>query len=111
MKNMNTKAMELVNKANHFMAVDRIRLSVWKVFDIEIEGIALILVIKYAMIATKTRGYHGTMILAAIILGMSLVSRLISAIMDVPSTIRMYKDLEEGYAECLAEEAKEKNQE
>ena len=35
--------------------------------DIEIEGIALILVIKYAMIATETRGYHGTMIIAAII--------------------------------------------
>ena len=111
MKTMTTKALELVNKVNHLMAVDMIRLSVWKVFDIEIEGIALILVIKYAMIATETRGYHGTMILAAIILGMSLVSRLISAIMDVPSTIRMYKDLEEGYAECLAEEAEEKNQE
>lgn len=111
MKTMTSKAMELINKVNSLMAVDIIRLSVWKVFDIEIEGIALILVIKYAMIATKTRGYHGTMILAAIILGMSLVSRLISAIMDVPSTIRMYKDLEEGYAECLAEEEKEKNQE
>lgn len=111
MKTMTTKALELVNKVNHLMAVDMIRLSVWKVFDIEIEGIALILVIKYAMIATETRGYHGTMIIAAIILGMSLVSRLISAIMDVPSTIRMYKDLEEGYAECLAEEEKEKNQE
>ena len=103
--------MELVNKFNSLMSVDIIRLSVWKVFDIEIEGIALILVIKYAMIATETRGYHGTMIIAAIILGMSLVSRLISAIMDVPSTIRMYKDLEEGYAKCLAEEAEEKNQE
>ena len=111
MKNMNTKAMELVNKFNSLMSVDIIRMAVLKVFDIEIEGIALILVIKYAMIATETRGYHGTMIIAAIILGMSLVPRLISAIMDVPSTIRMYKDLEEGYAECLAEEAKEKNQE
>lgn len=111
MKTMTSKAMELINKVNSLMAVDIIRLSVWKVFDIEIEGIALILVIKYAMIATETRGYHGTMIIAAIILGMSLVSRLISAIMDVPSTIRMYKDLEEGYAECLAEEEKEKNQE
>lgn len=111
MKTMTSKAMELINKVNSLMAVDIIRLSVWKVFDIEIEGIALILVIKYAMIATETRGYHGTMIIAAIILGMSLVSRLISAIMDVPSTIRMYKDLEEGYAECLAEEAEEKNQE
>ena len=111
MKTMTTKLVELINKVNSLMAVDIIRLSVWKVFDIEIEGIALILVIKYAMIATETRGYHGTMIIAAIILGMSLVSRLISAIMDVPSTIRMYKDLEEGYAECLAEEAEEKNQE
>lgn len=111
MKTM-SKLVELVNRINSLMAVDIIRLSVWKVFDIEIEGIALILAIKYAMIATETRGYHGTMIIAAIILGMSLVSRLISAIMDVPSTIRMYKDLEEGYAECLAEEAKaEKNQE
>ena len=111
MKTMTQKMMELVNKFNSLMSVDIIRLSVWKVFDIEIEGIALILVIKYAMIATETRGYHGTMIIAAIILGMSLVSRLISAIMDVPSTIRMYKDLEEGYAKCLAEEAEEKNQE
>ena len=111
MKTMTSKAMELIKKVNSLIAVDIIRLSVWKVFDIEIEGIALILVIKYAMIATETRGYHGTMIIAAIILGMSLVSRLISAIMDVPSTIRMYKDLEEGYAECLAEEAEEKNQE
>ena len=111
MKTMTSKVMELINKVNSLMAVDIIRLSVWKVFDIEIEGIALILVIKYAMIATETRGYHGTMIIAAIILGMSLVSRLISAIMDVPSTIRMSKDLEEGYAECLAEEEKEKNQE
>ena len=111
MKTMTQKMMELVNKANHFMAVDRIRLSVWKVFDINKEGIALILAIKYAMIATETRGYHGTMILAAIILGMSLVSRLISAIMDVPASIRLYKDLEEGYTECLAEEEKEKNQE
>lgn len=111
MKTMSTKAMELVNKFNSLMSVDIIRMAVLKVFDIEIEGIALILVIKYAMIATETRGYHGTMIIAAIILGMSLVSRLISAIMDVPSTIRMYKDLEEGYAKCLAEEAEEKNQE
>lgn len=110
MKTMTSKVMELVNRINSLMAVDRIRLSVWKVFDIEIEGIALILVIKYAMIATETRGYHGTMIIAAIILGMSLVSRLIYAIVDVPASIRLYKDLEEGYAECLAEE-KEKNQE
>lgn len=111
MHTMSSKLMELVNKFNSLMSVDIIRMAVLKVFDIEIEGIALILVIKYAMIATETRGYHGTMIIAAIILGMSLVSRLISAIMNVPSTIRMYKDLEKGYAECLAQEAAEKNQE
>ena len=111
MQAMTQKMMELVNKANHFMAVDMIRLSVWKAFGIEIEGLALILIIKYAMIASTTRGYHGTIILAAIILGLNLISRLIAAIKDIPASIRLYKDLEEGYAECLAAEAAEKNQE
>ena len=114
MQAMTQKIMTLVNKVNHLMAVDMIRLSVWKVFDREIEGLALIIMIKYALAASTTRGYRNTIIIAAIILIASFASRLIAAIVDVPASIRMYKDLEEGYAECLAEEAaakSEKNQE
>ena len=110
MKTMTGKAMELVNKINKLMSVDMIRLCVWNAFNAEIEGLALIIMVKYAMIASTTRGYRGTLILAAIILGINFMSRLISAIAGIPSAISLYKDLEEGYAECLAEE-KEKNQE
>ena len=111
MQAMTQKMMKLVNKINSLMYVDMIRLSVWRVFSLEIEGLAIILMIKYALIASTTRGYHGTVIVAAIILGLNLVSRMIAAIKDIPASISLYKDLEEGYAECLAEEAKEKNQE
>ena len=110
MKTLSAKAMKLVNKVNSLMYVDMIRLSVWRVLGLEIEGLALILMIKYAMIATETRGYHGTMIIAAIILGLNFVSRMTTAIKDIPDSISLYKDLAEGYAKCLAE-AEEKNQE
>lgn len=111
MKAMTTKAMETLNKINKLMSVDMIRLSVWKLFDLEIEGLALIIMIKYALAASTTRGYRNTIIFAAFLLIISFASRLIYAIVDVPASIRLYKDLEEGYAECLAEEAAEKNQE
>lgn len=110
MKTLSAKAMELVDKFNKIMSVDMIRLSVLKAFDLEIEGLAIILLIKYALVASTTRGYHGTIILASIIVGMSIVSRLFAAIKDIPASISLYKDLEEGYAKCLAE-AEEKNQE
>ena len=110
MKTLSAKLMALVNKFNKLMSVDMIRLSVLKVFDLEIEGLAIILLIKYALVASTTRGYHGTIILASIIVGISIVSRLFAAIKDIPDSISLYKDLAEGYAKCLAE-AEEKNQE
>ena len=111
MQTMSSKLMELVNKTNKLMSVDMIRMSVWKVFDREIEGLSLILMIKYALIYATSRGYRGAVIIAAVILGLSFIPRLIAAISGVPASIRLYKDLEEGYAECLAEEAAKKNQE
>lgn len=110
MKTLSAKAMKLVNKVNSLMYVDMIRLSVWRVLGLEIEGLALILMIKYAMIAPCFSCYHGTMIIAAIILGLNFVSRMTAAIKDIPDSISLYKDLAEGYAKCLAE-AEEKNQE
>ena len=66
MKTMTTKAMELINKANDLMEIPSIRGSVMNLFDLEIEALALILMIRYALIASTTRGYHGTIVIAAI---------------------------------------------
>lgn len=60
-------------------------------FDLEVEALALILMIKYALIASTTRGYHATIIVASIILISNFVLRLIAAIKDVPTSINAYK--------------------
>ena len=91
-------------------------------FDLEIEALALILMIRYALIASTTRGYHGTIIIAAIILVINFVLRLVVAIKDVPASINAYKawkreiDRFDAWNEKLNEaikaaNASEKNQE
>ena len=122
MKTMITKAMELINKADDLMAIPSIRGSVMNIFDLEIEALALILMIKYALIASTTRGYHGTMVSAAIILVINFVLRLVVSIKDVPASINAYKawkremDRFDAWNEKLHEvveaaKASEKNQE
>ena len=122
MKTMITKAMELINKADDLMAIPSIRGSVMNIFDLEIEALALILMIKYALIASTTRGYHGTIVIAAIILVINFVLRLVVSIKDVPASINAYKawkremDRFDAWNEKLHEvveaaKASEKNQE
>lgn len=123
MKTMTQKMMELVNKANDLMMIPSIRGSVMNLFDLEIEALALILMIRYALIASTTRGYHGTIVIAAIILVINFVLRLVLAIKDVPASINAYKawkhecDRFDAWHEKLREAAEaaakaaEKNQE
>ena len=92
MKTMTSKLMALINKANDLMEVPMIRGSVMNLFDLEVEALALILMIRYALIASTTRGYHGTIIIAAIILVANFVLRLVAAIKDIPDSIRAYKE-------------------
>lgn len=123
MKTMTQKMMELVNKANDLMMIPSIRGSVMNLFDLEIEALALILMIRYALIASTTRGYHGTIVIAAIILVINFVLRLVLAIKDVQASINAYKawkhecDRFDAWHEKLREAAEaaakaaEKNQE
>lgn len=122
MKTLSAKAMELVNKVNDLMEVPMIRGSVMNIFDLEVEALALILIIRYALIASTTRGYHGTIIIAAIILVANFVLRLVAAIKDIPDSIRAYKEWKHecdrfnAWCETLSEaveaaKAAEKNQE
>ena len=91
MKTLSAKAMELINKVNDLMEVPTIRGSVMNLFDLEVEALALILMIRYALIASTTRGYHGTILVAAIILVANFALRLVAAIKDIPDSIRAYK--------------------
>lgn len=122
MKTMTTKLMALVNKANDLMEVPTIRGSIMNLFDLEIEALALIIIIRYALIASTTRGYHGTILIASIILVINFVLRLVVAIKDVPASINAYKawkremDCFDAWNEKLHEaveatKAAEKNQE
>lgn len=122
MKTMTTKLMALVNKANDLMEVPMIRGSVMNLFDLEVEALALILIIRYALIASTTRGYHGTIIIATIILVANFALRLVAAIKDVPASIQAYKEWKNecdrfnAWCETLSEaveaaKAEEKNQE
>lgn len=122
MKTMTTKLIALVNKANDLMEVPTIRGSIMNLFDLEIEALALILIIRYALIASATRGYHGTILIAAIILVANFALRLVAAIKDVPASIRAYKEWKHecdrfnAWCETLSEaveaaKAEEKNQE
>ncbi len=122
MKTLSAKAMELINKVNDLMEVPTIRGSVMNLFDLEVEALALILMIRYALIASTTRGYHGTILVAAIILVTNFALRLVAAIKDVPDSIRAYKawkreiDRFDAWNEKLHEaveaaKAAEKNQE
>lgn len=122
MKTLSAKAMELINKVNDLMEVPTIRGSVMNLFDLEVEALALILMIRYALIASTTRGYHGTILVAAIILVANFALRLVAAIKDVPDSIRAYKawkreiDRFDAWNEKLHEaveaaKASEKNQE
>ena len=122
MKTLSAKAMELINKVNDLMEVPTIRGSVMNLFDLEVEALALILMIRYALIASTTRGYHGTILVAAIILVANFTLRLVAAIKDVPDSIRAYKawkreiDRFDAWNEKLHEaveaaKAAEKNQE
>ena len=117
MKTMTTKLMALVNKANDMMSIDCIRSSVTRLFDLEVEALALILLIKYAMFATTIIGSKGAVIVATILVAINFVLRLIAAIKAVPQSIRAYKACEREYerykAWCETEAAKaaEKNQE
>lgn len=92
MKTMASKLMALINKANDLMEVPIIRGSVMNIFDLEVEALALILMIRYALIASTTRGYHGTILVAAIILVANFALRLVAAIKDVPASIQAYKE-------------------
>ena len=122
MKTLSAKVMELINKVNDLMEVPTIRGSVMNLFDLEVEALALILMIRYALIASTTRGYHGTILVAAIILVANFTLRLVAAIKDVPDSIRAYKawkreiDRFDAWNEKLHEaveaaKASEKNQE
>ena len=123
MKTMTSKLMALINKANDLMEVPMIRGSVMNIFDLEVEALALILIIRYALIASTTRGYHGTILVAAIILVANFALRLVAAIKDVPASIQAYKEWKnecdrfdawnEKLREAVEEAAKaaEKNQE
>ena len=122
MKTLSAKVMELINKVNDLMEVPTIRGSVMNLFDLEVEALALILMIRYALIASTTRGYHGTILVAAIILVANFALRLVAAIKDVPDSIRAYKawkreiDRFDAWNEKLHEaveaaKAAEKNQE
>lgn len=122
MKAMVSKLMELVNKANDLMEVPTIRGSIMNLFDLEIEALALILIIRYALIASTTRGYHGTILIASIILVANFVLRLVEAIKAVPQSIRAYEACKREYerykawcetqSEAVeAAKAEEKNQE
>lgn len=122
MKTMTTKLMALVNKANDLMEVPMIRGSVMNLFDLEVEALALILIIRYALIASTTRGYHSTIIIATIILVANFALRLVAAIKDVPASIQAYKEWKNecdrfnAWCETLSEaveaaKAEEKNQE
>ena len=91
MQTMTSKLMELVNKVNDLMMIPTIRGSVMNLFDLEVEALAMIIMVKYALIASTTRGYHGTIIVASIILISNFVLRLIAAIKDVPASINAYK--------------------
>lgn len=93
-----------------------------KLFDLEVEALALILIIRYALIASTTRGYHGTIIIATIILVANFALRLVAAIKDVPASIQAYKEWKNecdrfnAWCETLSEaveaaKAEEKNQE
>lgn len=122
MKTLSAKLMALVNKANDLMEVPMIRGSVMNLFDLEVEALALILIIRYALIASTTRGYHGTIIIATIILVANFALRLVAAIKDVPASIQAYKEWKNecdrfnAWCETLSEaveaaKAEEKNQE
>lgn len=122
MKTMTTKLMALVNKANDMMSIDCIRSSVMKLFDLEVEALALILLAKYAMFATTIIGSKGAVIIATILVAINFVIRLIAAIKAVPQSIRAYEACEREYkrykAWCEAQseaaeaaKAAEKNQE
>ena len=122
MKTLSAKLMALVNKANDLMEVPMIRGSVMNLFDLEVEALALILIIRYALIASTTRGYHGTIIIATIILVANFALRLVAAIKDVPASIQAYKEWKHecdrfnAWCETLSEaveaaKAEEKNQE
>ena len=120
MKTMTSKLMALINKANDLMEVPTIRGSIMNLFDLEIEALALILIIRYALIASTTRGYHGTILIASIILVANFVLRLVEAIKAVPQSIRAYEACEREYkrykAWCEAQseaaaKSAEKNQE
>lgn len=122
MKTLSAKLMTLVNKANDLMEVPMIRGSVMNLFDLEVEALALILIIRYALIASTTRGYHGTIIIATIILVANFALRLVAAIKDVPASIQAYKEWKNecdrfnAWCETLSEaveaaKAEEKNQE
>lgn len=122
MKTLSAKLMALVNKANDLMEVPMIRGSVMNLFDLEVEALALILIIRYALIASTTRGYHDTIIIATIILVANFALRLVAAIKDVPASIQAYKEWKNecdrfnAWCETLSEaveaaKAEEKNQE
>ena len=121
MKTMASKLMALINKANDLIEVPIIRGSVMNIFDLEVEALALILMIRYALIASTTRGYHGTILVAAIILVANFALRLVAAIKDVPASIQAYKEWKNecdrfnAWCETLSEaveaaKAEEKNQ-
>ena len=97
MKTLSAKAMELVNKANDMMSIDCIRSSVMKLFELEVEALALILLTKYAMFATTIIGSKGTVIVATILVAINFVIRLIAAIKAVPRSIRAYEACKREY--------------
>lgn len=113
MKTLSAKAMELVNKANDMMSIDCIRSSVMKLFDLEVEALALILLTKYAMFATTIIGSKGAVIVATILVAINFVIRLIAAIKAVPQReYERYKAWCKTQSEAVeAAKAAEKNQE
>lgn len=102
MKTMTTKFMELVKKVDDAMEVKVIRSSIMNLFDLEIEALALIVLIKYALFATTMIGCRGTIITASIVVGINFVVRLITAIQTVPVAIATYRNWKKEYDEFNA---------
>lgn len=66
-------------------------------FDLEVEALALILLVKYAMFATTIIGSRGAVIVASILVAANFTIRLVAAIKAVPESVRAYKNWKAEY--------------
>ena len=86
MANTNTN----VTANNKLMNDPKVRGFILSLFALEVEGISLILIVKYAMMASEMRGYHSALMLAATILVINFGLRIIAAAIRVRALLKMF---------------------